>query len=86
MIGTTPEFQPKDRDTGERLATSGRVVAQGIRYTIAGEHETERAADLLVDLADAMEVIDKWPLAQKKVAEQMLERYGHRTRRHRRTF
>ncbi|MEZ2390682.1 hypothetical protein AB6813_14280 [bacterium RCC_150] len=76
MSETAPEFQPKDLDTGERLATAGRAVAQGIRYKARGMHETQRGADLIVDEGDVAALIQEWPEAQKKVAEQMLEKYG----------
>ncbi|MBT2523287.1 hypothetical protein [Arthrobacter sp. ISL-28] len=76
MSETAPEFQPKDLDTGERLATAGRAVAQGIRYKAKGEHETQRGVELTVEEADAVAVIKDWPEAQKKVAEQMLAKYG----------
>jgi len=76
MTEGSAQFQPKDLDTGERLAMSGRAIAQGIRYSVAGQHETEHASQYLVDRADARAVIDSWPAAQRKVAEQMLQRYG----------
>ncbi|MDQ0821933.1 hypothetical protein QFZ79_004310 [Arthrobacter sp. V4I6] len=76
MSETASEFQPKDLDTRERLATAGRAVAQGIRYKARGEHETQRGADLVVDEADVAALIEEWPEAQKKVAEQMLAKYG----------
>jgi len=70
------DFQPKDLDTGERLAMTGRAVAQGIRYKVKSEHETQHGAVLMVDEADALALTDQWPGAQKKVAQQMLTRYG----------
>jgi hypothetical protein len=76
MTDTAEQPQPKDLDTVERLATTGRAVAQGIRYQAAGEHETQRGAELTVDPAQAAKIIDGWPAAQKKVAEQMLAKYG----------
>src|SRR5438045_2920037 len=33
--------QPKNLSTGERLATTGRAVVQGIVHKLKGEHETE---------------------------------------------
>lgn len=70
------DFQPKDLDTGERLAMTGRAVAQGIRYKVKSEHETQHGAALMVDEADAVALTDQWPEAQKNVAQQMLTRYG----------
>jgi hypothetical protein len=68
--------QPKDLGTGQRLATTGHAVAQGVRYQARGEHETQRGAELVVDPAEAARIIAGWPAAQKKVAEQMLAMYG----------
>jgi hypothetical protein len=36
--------QSKDLDTGERMATTGRAVIQGIAHEVRGEHETEEGA------------------------------------------
>lgn len=44
--------QPDDLSTGERLETTMGAVAQGIRYTVKGEHETEGEAKLTVEPAD----------------------------------
>lgn len=77
MTTRSEQPQPKDLDTAERLATTGRAVAQGIRYKAKGEHETQRGAELTVNPAEAAKIIDGWPEAQKKVAEQMLAKYGH---------
>ena len=33
--------QPEELSTAERLKMTGGAVAQGIRYTLTGEHETE---------------------------------------------
>jgi hypothetical protein len=41
--------QPTELTTPERLRMTGGAVAQGIRYTVAGEHETEGKAALGVD-------------------------------------
>lgn len=76
MTEPTSQFQPKDLDTGQRLATTGRAVAQAIRYKSKGEHETQRGAAFVVEPEDAAAIIEDWPEAQKKVAEQMLTRYG----------
>ncbi len=76
MAGPHEQPQPTELGTGQRLATTGRAVAQGVRHKLAGEHETQGGADLLVDPADAAAIIARWPQAQKKVAEQMLAKYG----------
>jgi hypothetical protein len=76
MAEKSSDFQPRDLDTGERLATTGRAVAQAIGYKTKGGHETQHGAELTVDEADAAAVIERWPEAQKKAAEQMIARYG----------
>jgi hypothetical protein len=68
--------QPKDLSTGERLKMTLNAVAQGIRYTLEGEHETEGKAALTVEPADVDRIIGGWPEAQQNVARQMLAKYG----------
>ncbi len=68
--------QPKDLDTGERMATAGRAVMQGIAHEARGEHETEAGARHTVDPAEVERIIAGWPEAQKNVARQMLAKYG----------
>src|SRR5918912_1524869 len=67
---------PTELSTGERLATTGRAVAQGVRHMVKGEHETQGGVELLVVPGEAERIIEGWPLPQKKVAEQMLAKYG----------
>jgi hypothetical protein len=73
---TTQKSQPTELSTGERLATTGRAVAQGVLHALTGEHETTRGADLRVDPGQAERIIAVWPTPQQKVAEQMLTKYG----------
>ncbi len=68
--------QPKDLTTGERLKMTLGAVAQGIRYTLKGEHQTEGKAELTVDPADVDQIIAGWPETQQNVARQMLAKYG----------
>ena len=76
MTDREAQPQPKDLDTGERMATTGRAVAQGIAHEARGEHETEEGAGQRVTVAEVEKIIDGWPDAQKNVARQMLEKYG----------
>jgi len=76
MSTTDDQPQPTELSTGERLATTGRAVAQGVRHMVAGEHETQDGADLRVAPGEPERIIEGWPLPQKKVAEQMLAKYG----------
>jgi hypothetical protein len=68
--------QPKDLSTAERLRMTLGAVAQGIRYSLKGEHETEGKAALQVDPADVEQIIAAWPEAHRNVARQMLAKYG----------
>lgn len=68
--------QPKDLSTPERLATTAGAVAQGIKYTIKGDYETEGGVEYRVGEADAMMILESWPAPQTKVAEQMIAKYG----------
>jgi hypothetical protein len=76
MRDTGEQPQPKDLDTGERMATTGRAVLQGIAHEARGEHETEAGARQTTDVADVERIIDGWPDAQKNVARQMLTKHG----------
>src|SRR5215213_9453463 len=68
--------QPLDLNTGERLATTGRAVAQGIAHELRGEHETQKGARQTVNMAEVRKIIEDWPAPQKNIAEQMIEKYG----------
>jgi hypothetical protein len=70
------EFQPKDLDTKERLATTGRAVVDGIVHELGGEHETQQGNRHTVPPSEVERVIAGWPDAQRNVARQMLDRYG----------
>jgi hypothetical protein len=68
--------QPTELTTPERLKMTGGAVAQGIRYTVAGEHETEGKATLGVHQEDVARIIQGWPAPQRNIARQMLDKYG----------
>lgn len=68
--------QPLDLNTGERLATTGRAVAQGIAHELRGEHETQEGARQTVNVVEVRRIIEDWPAPQKNVAGQMIEKYG----------
>src|ERR1043165_747531 len=76
MAAKKDQPQPKDLTTSERLATTGRAVAQGIGHKLEGEHETEDGGRRTVDPAQVELIIEKWPAAQKNVARQMIAKYG----------
>src|SRR5215216_5296202 len=68
--------QPKDLSTAERLKMTLGAVAQGIRYTLKGEHQTEGKAQLTVELEDVERIVADWPAPQQNVARQLLAKYG----------
>ena len=68
--------QPLDLNTGERLATTGRAVAQGIAYELSGEHESQKGQRYWVSAAEVERIIEDWPAPQKNIARQMIEKYG----------
>lgn len=76
MADTRQQPQPMDLDTGERLATTGRAVGQGIAHELRGEHETELAVRFSVAPAEVERIIEDWPESQRNVARQMLDKYG----------
>src|SRR4051794_13402919 len=68
--------QAAELTTPQRMATTGRAVAQDIRHMFVGKHETQGGTEFLVTPGEAEQIIDGWPLPQKKVAQQMLTKYG----------
>ena len=76
MTGTQEQPQPKDLTTGERLKMTLGAVAQGIRYTLKGQHQIEGKAQLTVEPADVERIIAGWPGPQQNVARQLLAKYG----------
>lgn len=68
--------QPRDLDTGERLASTGRAVADAFAHKARRTHEKEEAARQHLDLAEAERIIEEWPDAPKGIARQMLDKYG----------
>jgi hypothetical protein len=73
---THEDPQPRDLDTGERLATTGKAVGDAIAHKARGTHEKEEAARQHVELAEAERIIEGWPDAPKGIALQMIEKYG----------
>ena len=76
MAGRAQQPQPKDLDTGERLATTGRAVVQGMAHEARGEHETEPGAQHRAGSSEVERIIADCPDAQQNVARQMLAKYG----------
>lgn len=67
---------PASLGTAERMATIGGASANAMSHKAKGESETEMGADRSLSLAQAQVIVESWPEAPKKVANQMLEQYG----------
>lgn len=83
MTGRVQQPQPTELDTGERMGTYLGAAADGVRQEAKGEHETEGGRQHRVGHAEAERIIESWPQPPKRVAKQMLEKYGRPTRRRR---
>ncbi|MDP8955499.1 MAG: hypothetical protein M3N24_00855 [Actinomycetota bacterium] len=68
--------QPEELGTAERMATYLGAAADGIAQKVKGEHETELGTRERVALEEAERIVERWPQPQKKVARQMLDKYG----------
>jgi hypothetical protein len=68
--------QPTELTTGERLATTGRAVLQGIAHETKGKHESQPGAAQRVSAAEVDRIIEDWPDANAEVARQMVAKYG----------
>jgi hypothetical protein len=75
-VNRTGQPQPMDLDTGERLATTGRAVGQGIAHELHGEHETEPGVRLTTAMSEVERILADWPESQRNIARQMIEKYG----------
>ncbi len=76
MADRDEQSQPEDLGTGERMATYLGAAADGVAHQAKGEHETEEGAREAVGRAEAERIIETWPNPPKKVAQQMLDKYG----------
>lgn len=69
--------QPLDLETSERLATTGRAVAQGVVHTIKGDYTTQKGEHERVAAEEVERILEDWPGPQKNVAKQMIAKYGY---------
>ena len=76
MTDREEQPQPKDLDTGERMATYLGAAADGVRHKAKGEHETEGGARQTVEVTEVERIVGTWPDPPKRVARQMLAKYG----------
>ena len=70
------EREPKDMETGERMAGLAGAKMDAMAHKARGEHETEEGARYTVGLAGVHALIEDWPEAPKTAARQMIEQYG----------
>ena len=68
--------QPTVLTTRERMGTYLGAAADGVRHEAKGEHETEEGTRHRVTSDEVARIIEPWPDPPKRVAEQMLEKYG----------
>ncbi len=68
--------QPEELSTRERLGTYLGAAADGVTREAKDELQTDRGDRERIARAEAERIIEDWPQPQKRVAEQMLERYG----------
>ena len=73
---TKPRPQPKDLKTHQRLATTGRAVAQGLKRTLQGKHDSQKGKRLFVTEAQLKRILRDWPAPQRNIADQMIAKYG----------
>lgn len=67
---------PKDLDTSERLAALARATLDAAKHQLQGEHETQQGTLFRVEPFLVASLIENWPEAPKKMAQQLLEQYG----------
>jgi hypothetical protein len=70
------EREPKDIPTGDRMAILASATTDRMKHKTEGEHETEEGARQSVDIGMVRNLIQSWPDAPRKIAEQMMEQYG----------
>ncbi len=70
------QTQPEELSTRERLGTYLGAAADGITREAKDELQTSLGEREQVGRAEVEAIIEEWPQPQKKVAEQMIERYG----------
>lgn len=70
------EREPRDMETGERMESIGKAKASAIKHKVQGEAQTDHGSRYTVDREAAEQLIENWPAAPRKGAEQMMEQYG----------
>ena len=60
----------------ERVVTLAGATVDAVKHKLKGEHETADGARYAVDPAEVERLIEDWPDAPKRGAQQMLKQYG----------
>jgi hypothetical protein len=68
--------QPEELSTHERMGTYLRAAADGVAHEAKDELQTGIGERQQVGRAEVESIVEDWPQPQKKVAQQMIERYG----------
>ncbi len=68
--------EPETMPTSERMKTLAGAMTDALAHKAQGEHETAAGAAHTVDVSVVETVIEDWPDAPKRGAQQMLEQYG----------
>ena len=58
--------EPKDLKTHQRLAMTGRAVAQGVKRTIQRKHDSQEGKRELVTEAQLKRILKDWPAPAEK--------------------
>lgn len=68
--------QPGKMSTGERMKTLAGASIDAVKHRLQGEHETEHGTHYTIDADTVSALIEDWPDAPKRGAQQMLDQYG----------
>ncbi len=76
MTDKDEKTQPEELSTGERLATYLGAAADAVTHEAKDELQTDMGERERVGRAEVERLIENWPQPQKRVAQQMIDRYG----------
>lgn len=70
------EQGPNDIPTSQRMADIGSAMGNAMQHKLRGEHETDEGNRHQVSMAELERLIQDWPQAPRRAAEQFLKQYG----------
>ncbi|MGN9777722.1 hypothetical protein ACTMS0_18450 [Micromonospora sp. H33] len=76
MTGRQGGCGPAEVKTSGRMATLATAKSSVKDHKLRGEQQTEPGLRYGVDVVDATALVEQWPAAPKKVAQQMITQYG----------